>query len=541
MRIIFTLTIALNFLWALCNAQVKPSYLYNTSMPYGTLDIRTTISSTNYYYLQENKTFSYRESSPGVRTNTYLDMTSSWDSSPYKQGNLRRKNGSTDKFVMNYRFLLPLNYSSTYAEGYPMIVLLHGANERGNCLYENCYHATPAYDPNANVPPAPKTSTHKLLNNDHNLNQGGKTHLDARNKAAGKLPNDPTLVARAFPGFVLVPQMFNIWDSLNVQDAIRLIQLLAKKYNIDENRIYIHGLSIGGFATYQAIKRASWLFAAALPMSAVHDANIFKQNQQGKVAHVPIWIFQGGQDPNPTPAFTNTIVSKLRSAGAVVRYTLYSTLGHTIWNKAYAEPDFFSWMLSKTKSNIHLYKGIAVINTAQNQYPRLMLAEGFFAYQWERNGQLISGASSNTYTATSPGTYRARFSRVAAPTSSQWNKWSAPVTITSSSSARTDISKATDSMIIEKPVAVRQFLLDVFPNPTTTENLNISIQSPDEAPVKVQFIDPQGRVFYDTEFEANQISEGVRIAFPQNFTPGMYVIIAQQGKRLVRQKLVILK
>src|SRR5688572_29274783 len=130
-------------------AQVKSHYQYNTSMPYGTLDIRTRISSTDYYYLLENRTFSFRESSPGVRTNTYLDMTS-WDSNPYQQGNLRRKTGTVDKFIMNYRLLLPSGYSSTYTPGYPLIVHLHGAVERANCYYTNCYHATPAYTVQAN-------------------------------------------------------------------------------------------------------------------------------------------------------------------------------------------------------------------------------------------------------------------------------------------------------------------------------------------------------------------------------------------------------
>src|SRR5688500_12104550 len=140
----------------LCLAQVKSTYLYNTSMPYGTLDIRTKISSTNYYYLQEGKTFSFRESSPGVRTNKYLDMTS-FESNPYGQGNMRRKNGTVDQFLMNYRLLLPLNYSTTYADGYPLMLLFHGAVERGNCYYNSCYHSGWAYDPNVNSPPAPKT------------------------------------------------------------------------------------------------------------------------------------------------------------------------------------------------------------------------------------------------------------------------------------------------------------------------------------------------------------------------------------------------
>src|SRR5690349_14876563 len=99
----------------ICNlslAQVDTSYIYKTGMPYGTLDIRIAKSATRYHYLQENVTFSFRESSPGVKTNTFKDMTS-WDSSPFAQGNLREKNGSADYFVMNYRLLFPQGYNAT--------------------------------------------------------------------------------------------------------------------------------------------------------------------------------------------------------------------------------------------------------------------------------------------------------------------------------------------------------------------------------------------------------------------------------------------
>src|SRR5688572_33218750 len=96
-------------------AQVDTSFIYKTNLPYGTLDIRIAKSSTRYYYLQEGKTFSYRESAPGVKTNSYRDMTS-WDSSPYSQGNLREKNGTADAFIMNYRLLTPGNYQASYSE-----------------------------------------------------------------------------------------------------------------------------------------------------------------------------------------------------------------------------------------------------------------------------------------------------------------------------------------------------------------------------------------------------------------------------------------
>jgi hypothetical protein len=411
--------------------QVKPDYLYNTGMPYGTLDLRTKISASNYYYLKEGSTFSFRESSPGVKTNTYLDMTE-WDSSPYKEGHMLKRDGASDKFVINYRLLHPANYQSTYAEGYPLIVFFHGAIERANCYYGNCYHANSKYDPNVNQPPAPTSADHKLLNNDNHLIMGGMEHLKARNAAGSKLPNDPTLSPSAFPGFVLMPQMMNVWDSVNVQDVIRLVLLHCEKYNIDKNRIYVEGISIGGYGVYEALKRASWLFAAGLPLSAVSDAaNIFRQSQQHKVAHVPLWAFQGVLDKNPTPQHTESIIQRFRAAGGAPKYTLYENMAHRVWERAWIDPTFFEWILKQNKSNVHVHGGNTVIDKTKNQFPKLLLAEGFLSYQWEKDGVIISTAKTHELTIAAPGNYRARFSRVSAtPTESQWNKWSQVVTIT---------------------------------------------------------------------------------------------------------------
>jgi hypothetical protein len=410
-------------------SQVDTSYIYNTTMPYGTLDIRLAKSATQYYYLEEDKTISFRESTPGVRTNTYRDMTA-WDSSPYSEGNMRERRGTSDAFIMNYRILFPGNYNANYSPGYPLIVMIHGGGERGNCWNSDCHHASASWNPSSNNPVAPTDSTSKLMNNDHNLLHGGSPLLVARNAAGGKLPNDPTLSARAFPGFVLFPQNLNGWSGGTVQDAIRLIRLVAKKYNIDEDKIYIHGLSNGGYGVYETLKRAPWLFAAALPMSAVSDAGITTKNITSSIAHIPLWIFQGGKDTNPTPAKTASYVKKFREAGAVVKHTVYPHLGHGTWNTAYNEPDFFKWILSQNKSNLHKFAGSATICLTNGLGARLELAAGFRAYQWQRNGMLISGATGPTYTATTPGTYRARFSRVANPSEGDWNQWSGNVTVT---------------------------------------------------------------------------------------------------------------
>lgn len=411
-------------------AQVDTSFVYNTSRPYGTLDIRIAKSATNYYYLQENKTVSFRENASGQKTDTYRDMTS-WDSSPYTQGNLREKNGTRDNFIMNYRLLYPLGYQAGYADGYPMIVMMHGAGERGNCWDNSCHWADRSWRPSSNSPEAPTDSNHELLNNDHNLLHGGKQHLDARNLAGAKLPNDGSLDPRAFPGFVLFAQNLNGWDNGNTHDLIRLVRLVVKKYNVDPNRIYIHGLSNGGIATYNAVKRAPWLFAAALPMSAPSESGIINHGMLPEVAHIPLWTFQGGRDIAPTPQKTEGYVKKFREAGAEVRYSLYENLGHGTWNTAYKEPDFFSWMRSKSKTRIHVFYGNTSICSTTGQGVKMGLADGFLAYQWERDGAIISGATAHEYTATEPGVYRARFSRVSkTPGSGQWEKWSAPVAIT---------------------------------------------------------------------------------------------------------------
>lgn len=422
--------------------QVDTTVIYNTSMPYGTLDLRLAKSATRFYYLQEDTTFSYRESAPGVKTYTYRDLTS-WDSSPYRQGNLREKNGNQDLFVMNYRFLMPKNYNPSYDPGYPVIIMFHGLGERGNCWNNNCYWSTTGWNPNTNSPPAPVTATHNLLNNDHNLLHGGQKHLDAVNLTGGKLPEDPTLPPTSFPGFVVFPQNLNGWGQASkVEDAIRLLRLIIKKYNIDENRVYIHGLSNGGGAVFQAIKRAPWLFAAALPMSAINDGGIIKDGLAQETGKIPLWIFQGGQDNNPTPSKTFNTVKRLEEAGSDVRYYLYPHLGHGTWNTAYKEPDFFTWMLSKRKYNPHVYYGNPVICNTTGAGVRISFSNGFLSYQWEHDGEIIAGANQSQYIANEPGTYRGRFSRKSNPAESDWQPWSGSIVVTEISPAKPKIDVA---------------------------------------------------------------------------------------------------
>jgi fibronectin type 3 domain-containing protein len=276
-----------------------------------------------------------------------------------------------------------------------------------------------------------RTGVFELLNNDHSMTHGGNVHRIAvmETTPAGMIPSDPNMPIRAFPGFVLYPQNLNGWEQGGAENAVRIIRLLMKKYNINPNKVYVHGLSDGGSAVYRLVRTAPWMFAAALPMSAVNNPeNLYPIYQY--INSIPLWIFQGGVDGNPTKATTEQLIKNFRNAGMDVRYTLYPTLGHGVWNNAYAEQDFFRWMMLRDKANIQVKFNDRTICGTSGASKELILAQGFLAYEWEKDGVTIPGASAYSYAANFPGTYRARFSRKLNPGPTDWNRWSDPIVIT---------------------------------------------------------------------------------------------------------------
>lgn len=408
----------------LAHSQADTSFIYNPGMPYGTLDLRLGRSPLNFFFLEENQTFSFR-TRDGKKNNSFLDMTA-WDSEQYGQGNLREKLNGRDLFVMNYRLLLPLNYDTNLDEGYPIVIFFHGLHESGNCAESKCHHANKDYDPNVNLPPAPADASHRLFNNDYNLIHGGLDYLEARNRAGGKIASDPTLDPRGFPGFVLFPQSNNEWTAPEVENALRILRLIIKKYNINQNKVYVNGLSKGGYAAFEAIKRAPWLFAAAALFSPINDAGLHANRLTPLVRHMPIWIFQGEKDKAPLPLATQERVNNFRQAGMSVRYTTYNHLGHATWNEALAEPDFFTWLLGRSLNSVYPAGGTAAICETGSQGLTLLAPPGYPEYEWQLNNQTIKSGGENTLVVKMPGTYRTRFRKAG---SEGWNRWSPPLAV----------------------------------------------------------------------------------------------------------------
>jgi Predicted peptidase len=125
---------------------------------------------------------------------------------------------------------------------------------------------------------------------------------------------------------------------------IMLIRQLIKNPRIDSNRIYITGLSMGGFGTFDAIERYPNLFAAAVPVCGGGDIS-----RAASIAHIPIWIFHGAEDPTVNPLFSIDMAVALNKAGAHPALTMYPEVGHFSWLGAYSDKQMMEWLFRQHK------------------------------------------------------------------------------------------------------------------------------------------------------------------------------------------------
>src|SRR5690606_29227243 len=224
--------------------------------------------------------------------------------------------------TLPYRILYPENYDANGQ--YPVLFFLHGAGERGN-------------------------------DNAKQLMHGGDLFLSDS-------------VRKAFPAIVVFPQCpaDSYWSNVDIQSQegggrefyfrtggrpsagmalfLRLVKDVLKHEAVDERRVYIGGLSMGGMGTYEALRRKRKVFAGAFAIcGGDHSSNV------KKYAKIPLWIFHGEYDDVVTSTQSRAIVAELTRLGAHPKYTFYPTANHNSWDAAFAEPDLLPWLFSQTK------------------------------------------------------------------------------------------------------------------------------------------------------------------------------------------------
>jgi predicted peptidase len=216
-----------------------------------------------------------------------------------------------------YRLLKPTQYDSQVK--YPLVLFLHGAGERGD------------------------DNIRQLV---HGMND---------------FASDETMAK--YPCFVVAPQCpkEQKWVDVNwsatghamparAADPLRLtmeaIAALEKQFSIDPARIYVTGLSMGGYGSWDAIARYPDRFAAAAPICGGGDPA-----QAGRFAQLPVWAFHGGKDGVVKPQRSREMVEAIKAAGGTPKYTEYPDAGHDSWTATYKDPEFFAWLFAQRRAS----------------------------------------------------------------------------------------------------------------------------------------------------------------------------------------------
>ena len=134
----------------------------------------------------------------------------------------------------------------------------------------------------------------------------------------------------------------NTFWAARVESIVSFIEKLIKEYKADEDRVYLTGLSMGGFGTWFTAMARPDIFAAIAPVCGggmPWNAGVLK---------MPVWAFHGVDDPTVSVNHSDEMVAKLRALGADVTYTRLEGVGHNVWNNAYNE-ELLLWLLEKKR------------------------------------------------------------------------------------------------------------------------------------------------------------------------------------------------
>lgn len=201
---------------------------------------------------------------------------------------------------------------------YPLIIFLHGS---GECGVDNKRHI--------------KLGLPKLLNSLRRLNreaivmapQCQRGNWWVRGLA---LRPDYSMAKEPTPSLAVL---------------MELIEYVKKIKPVDVERVYITGLSLGGFGAWEAITRYPEVFAAAVPICGGGDPR-----QAAQLKRLPVWVFHGDQDKNVSVECSRRMVRAMRDAGCRnVLYTEYPGVKHNSWDKAYGDHEMVAWLLDQRR------------------------------------------------------------------------------------------------------------------------------------------------------------------------------------------------
>lgn len=212
------------------------------------------------------------------------------------------KGRSVKSLQLEYLLFLPQGYSEDKERRWPLMLFLHGAGERGTNIAKVTVHGPP-----------------KIV----------KEKAD-------------------FPFVVVSPQCppGQIWSD---EAVLGLMDQVIQKYRVDPTRVYLTGLSMGGYGTWSLGMKHPERFAAIAPICGGGDTLPILLPAPGKQAalkNLPIWVFHGAKDSIVPLAESERMVNALKHAGnEKVKFTIYPEANHDSWTETYQNQELYDWML----------------------------------------------------------------------------------------------------------------------------------------------------------------------------------------------------
>ena len=222
--------------------------------------------------------------------------------------NMKNHSKSDDKITTQLSLPYYLSYRSYFPENYeerktklPIVFFLHGVGERGEDLDLVEANGIP-----------------KLIKNGKN-----------------------------FPFITVAPQcpLFQWWSRPEmIKSLINLVEQIIQKYDVDQSRVYITGLSMGGFGTIALANERPDLFAGVLSVCGGADFDNFDN-----LKDLPLWLLHGSEDDTHPASYSAKIYNQLKDVNPEVKLTIYKGVDHNSWDITYDNSEIYDWLLSKQK------------------------------------------------------------------------------------------------------------------------------------------------------------------------------------------------
>ncbi len=178
-------------------------------------------------------------------------------------------------------------------------------------------------------------------------------HGSGETKGGKKMPIEvglpPAVKKRekAFPFFVVIPQSEKRnWraDSEDANRALKMLETTEKDYKTDPNRVYLSGLSMGGFGTWSLAAKYPERWAAIVPVCGGGDPK-----SADSIKNIPCWCFHGDKDPAVKVEQSRIMIEALKKAGGSPKYDEYPGIDHNSWDKAYGTDELYVWLGKQVK------------------------------------------------------------------------------------------------------------------------------------------------------------------------------------------------